>query len=167
MGPLGGSSLRGSPWGTPWLASGLVTRPGLLPGFHRPIAPPPLPQTSPKSDPKQAQTTPTTSQPPPNHPQTIPQCPNHPKITPKPSPRHFKTRLLATGQIRRLHSERSRMVAWFWVYSGITNLEMRGGRQRGYPLGWIVSMDPQGDPPGGSLGTFPLQICSYHCFYEA
>jgi hypothetical protein len=72
---------------TDQLASGLVPRPELLPGFHRPIAP----HHSPKPAPNQHQTTP--NQPPTilNHPQTIPQFPNHFKSTPTPSPRHLKT----------------------------------------------------------------------------
>jgi hypothetical protein len=84
---------RGIPWevstpeGSPGLASGLVTRPGLLPGFHRPTAPPPLPQTSPKPAPNNPKPPPTTPNPSPNHAtiiQTIPKpCRNHPQGTPR------------------------------------------------------------------------------------
>jgi hypothetical protein len=55
------------------LASGLVTRLGLLPGFHRP-APLLLPQTSPKPAPNHFQ----------NHPQTIPKPSHNRQTIPKP-----------------------------------------------------------------------------------
>ena len=62
------------------LASGLVTRPGVLPGFHRPIAS----QTTPNPAPNQAQ-------PSPNHFPTTPKpSPNHPTIS-KPSQNHTET----------------------------------------------------------------------------
>ena len=68
------SIIGGIPRETPVLASGLVTWPGLLPGFHRPIAPPPLPRA-----PNQTQTS---AKPPRNQPLTTPKLsPNRPTIS--------------------------------------------------------------------------------------
>ena len=84
---------------TDQLASGLVPRPELLPGFHRPIAP----HHSPKPAPNQHQTTP--NQPP----TTFKTSPNHPTIS-KPLQKHTDTipkapqdRVTIPDPVTRLH----------------------------------------------------------------